>query len=364
VVARKEALAGLIGEATCVAIAGTHGKTTTTVMTTEALGGAGFEPTGLAGGRVPGWGGNAKLASDQLFVVEADEYDRAFLNLIPTVAVINNVEPDHLECYGSVEVMEAAYVQFAKPATRVIIGNDGPGADRVARAIDSGRVWRFGPGASEAAIESIELGAGGSSATVRFPDLEVPLVLAVPGLHNLRNATAALCAVRALGGDLAAAARSLAEFRGVGRRFERIGEQGGVVVIDDYAHHPTELKATLAAVRQAFPGRRLVAAFQPHLYSRTALHGEAMGVALAAADLVVVADVYRAREAPIAGITGALVAEAARRQGAQVRYQPNRAALGNTVAGILEPGDVLVTMGAGDITQVGREVLRHLAGQG
>jgi UDP-N-acetylmuramate--alanine ligase len=313
---------------------------------------------------VRGWGGNAKLASDQLFVVEADEYDRAFLNLIPTVAVINNVEPDHLECYGSVEVMEAAYVQFAKPATRVIIGNDGPGADRVARAIDSGRVWRFGPGASEAAIESIELGAGGSSATVRFPDLEVPLVLAVPGLHNLRNATAALCAVRALGGDLAAAARSLAEFRGVGRRFERIGEQGGVVVIDDYAHHPTELKATLAAVRQAFPGRRLVAAFQPHLYSRTALHGEAMGVALAAADLVVVADVYRAREAPIAGITGALVAEAARRQGAQVRYQPNRAALGNTVAGILEPGDVLVTMGAGDITQVGREVLRHLAGQG
>jgi UDP-N-acetylmuramate--alanine ligase len=362
VVPRKVALAGLIGDATNVAVAGTHGKTTTTVMTTEALIGAGFDPTGLAGGRVAAWGGNAKLASDDLFVVEADEYDQAFLTLRPTVAVINNVEPDHLECYGSVEAMEAAYVRFAAPAARVLVGNADPGADRVAAAIGRDRVWRFGPGAADLEMGAIELTPSGSAVSLRAPDgRTVALRLGVPGLHNLRNATAALGAVIALGGDPESAAAALALFRGVGRRFDRVGEAGGVVVIDDYAHHPTELVATLAGARQAFPTRRLVAAFQPHLYSRTALHAEAMGTALAGADLAVVTDVYRAREQPMPGVTGALVADAARRRGGAVRYHPDRATLGEAVLGLLTPGDVLVTMGAGDITQLGPEILGRLA---
>lgn len=365
VVPRKEALAGLIGDAICVAIAGTHGKTTTTVMATEALSGAGLEPTGLAGGRVPAWGGNAKLAGDRLFVVEADEFDQAFLSLKPTIAVINNVEADHLECYGSVPVMEAAYVRFASPAARIIIGNDGPGADRVATALPADRIWRFGPAAPDISLAGIRLEADSSRATVTLAEGDsIGLKLTMPGLHNLRNATAALAVVRALDGDVRKAARALGAFRGVGRRFERVGEETGVLVIDDYAHHPTELRATLSAARQAFPGRRLVAAFQPHLFSRTAIHGDAMGEALAGADLVFVADVYRAREQPMAGVTGALVAEAARRRGAVVIYEADRSALGDVVAGRLEPGDVLVTMGAGDITRLGPDVLARLRGEG
>ena len=362
IVPRKEALAGLIGSATCVAIAGTHGKTTTTVMATEALAAAGFDPTGLAGGRVGAWGGNARLGGTDLFVVEADEYDQAFLTLSPTIAVINNVEPDHLECYGSVEAMEAAYVTFGSRARRVLVGNDGPGADRVSVALAPGSVWRFGPGAADVVTELIRQTPGGTEARVRFPDgAAIELRLAVPGVHNLRNATAALGVVGALGGNRDQAAAALGRFLGVGRRFERLGDAGGVSIVDDYAHHPTELVATLAAARQAFPGRRLVAAFQPHLFSRTALHSEAMGAALAGADLAVVADVYPAREAPMPGITGALVAEAATRRGGRVVYQPVRADLAETVRGLLEPGDVLVTLGAGDITRVGRELLPLLA---
>ena len=358
IVSRKDALAGLIGSAACVAIAGTHGKTTTTVMTTEALVAAGLDPTGLAGGRVADWGGNARLGGTDLFVVEADEYDQAFLTLRPTIAVVNNVEPDHLECYGSVEAMEAAYVTFAARARRVLVGNDGPGADRVAARLDRGTVWRFGPGATDVAIDIRRQSAAGTEAGVRFPDgVEITLELAVPGVHNLRNATAALGVVGALGGDRERAAAALGRFTGVGRRFERVGDAGGITVIDDYAHHPTELVATLAAARQAFPGRRLVAAFQPHLFSRTALHGDAMGAALTGADVAVVTAIYPAREAPIPGITGSLVAEAATSRGVRVIYQPVRADLAETILAVLERGDVLVTLGAGDITRVGRDLV-------
>ncbi|MGE0442867.1 MAG: UDP-N-acetylmuramate--L-alanine ligase [Gemmatimonadales bacterium] len=361
IVPRKEALAGLIGTARSVAIAGTHGKTTTTVMTTEALVGAGFDPTGLAGGRVATWGGNARMGGTDLFVVEADEYDQAFLTLTPTIAVVNNVEPDHLECYGSVEAMEAAYVRFASRAERVLIGTEGGGPDRVAAGLDRGRVWRFGPAPAPLGFEEPGVSPEGTTAQVRFPDGgAIELRLAVPGIHNVRNAVAALGAVRALGGDLAGAARALAEFRGVGRRFERLGAVRGIELVDDYAHHPTELVATLAAARQAFPGRRLVAVFQPHLYSRTAMYAEAMGAALAAADLAIVADVYGAREAPVPGVDGQLVADAARRHGAAVRYQPVRADLGGTVLDSIGSGDVVLTLGAGDVTRVGRELLERL----
>jgi UDP-N-acetylmuramate--alanine ligase len=219
------------------------------------------------------------------------------------------------------------------------------------------RAWRFGIDRGDLAIHVRSLGADGSAADVVLPDGQAArLRLQVPGIHNLRNATAALGVVVALGAPVEPAVAALHDFTGVGRRFERLGETNGVTLVDDYAHHPTELVATLAAARQAFPGRRIVAVFQPHLYSRTREHAHAMGEALAAADIAVVADVYGAREAPVAGITGQLVADAAVAAGGMVVYEPSRPALAARTAELLREGDVLLTMGAGDVTQVGRDV--------
>src|SRR5213592_2463641 len=243
VVRRADALGELVsgGGASLVAVAGTHGKTTTTVMVTEALTAAGRNPTGLAGGRVAAWGGNARIGGDELFVVEADEYDKAFLSLRPTVAVVNNVEADHLECYGSMEALEDAFADFA---SRAIVGADDAGADRVALRV-SAPVWRVGHGATaDVRIRAVRLEPGGSRATISLPGGHaVELELIVPGLHNVRNAAAALAVLQALGADVQAGLRALSEFRGVGRRFERLGEAGGVTVVDDYAHHPTEVAA-------------------------------------------------------------------------------------------------------------------------
>ena len=365
VVRRADALGDLVagGKEGVVAVAGTHGKTTTTVMVTEALTAAGRNPTGLAGGRVAAWGGNARIGGEDLYVVEADEYDKAFLSLRPTIAVVNNVEADHLECYGSMEALEDAFAEFANRAGRVIVGADDAGADRVALRV-SAPVWRVGHGATaDVRIRAPRLEPGGSRATISLPGGEtVELALVVPGLHNVRNAAAALAVLHALGADVQAGARALGEFRGVGRRFERLGEAGGVMVVDDYAHHPTEVAATLAAARQAFPGRRIVAVFQPHLFSRTALHGEALGKALAAADVVVVAPIYGAREQPQAGVTHHLVVRGATRAGAATVGVRDRAGLTTHVARAVRNGDVVFTLGAGDITRVGPELLGVLNG--
>jgi UDP-N-acetylmuramate--alanine ligase len=212
-------------------------------------------------------------------------------------------------------------------------------------------------------IADVQLAPEGSRARVVMPDgPTVELRLLVPGLHNVRNAAAALAALFALGIDPRRGAGALAAFGGVGRRFERLGAAAGVDVVDDYAHHPTEVAATLAAARQAYPGRRLVAVFQPHLYSRTALHGAALGEALAAADLVVVAPIYGAREQPVRGVTAELVARGATRAGAATVAVRDRAALTARVAATVRPGDVVFTLGAGDVTRVGPELLATLAG--
>jgi len=361
VIPRKEALAALVAHGTVVGVAGTHGKTTTTVMTTAALAAAGLAPTGLAGGRVAQWGGNARLDGDTLFVVEADEYDQAFLALSPAVAVVNNVEADHLECYGSLDALEGAFATFAGRARIRLVGADDAGAARLAARLGAGTL-RFGlQPSADIRLAEVEQQAGGTRARVHLPGGgSVSLRLQVPGLHNLRNAAAAIGVVHALGGSLEAAAGALAEFGGVGRRFERLGEAGGVTLVDDYAHHPTELAATLEAARQAFPGRRLVAVFQPHLYSRTQAHGEAMGRALAAADVAVVTEIYAAREQPVAGVSGRAVADAARAAGANVTFAPERAKVGEVVRALLRPGDVLLTLGAGDITRLGPELVAWL----
>jgi UDP-N-acetylmuramate--alanine ligase len=362
VVRRADALSQAVAGGTVVAVAGTHGKTTTTVMVTEALAAAGRDPTGLAGGRVAGWGGNARVGGRELYVVEADEYDRAFLSLAPAIAVVNNVEADHLECYdGSVAVLEQAFAQFASRARRVIAGGDDAGAQRVMAAVGA-PVWRVGLGAdADVRITELALDEAGSTARIELPaGRALALRLRVPGLHNVRNAAAALAVAHELGADLDRALAALAEFTGVGRRFERVGEVRGVTVVDDYAHHPTEVQATLAAARQAFPRRRVVAVFQPHLFSRTALHGDALGRALAAADVVVVAPIYGAREQPLPGVSAALVARGAARAGATTVAVRERAALTERVAETVRAGDVVFTLGAGDITRVGPELLARL----
>ena len=361
VVRRADALGQAVAGGTVVAVAGTHGKTTTTVMITEALAAARRNPTGLAGGRVAQWAGNARIGGHDLYVVEADEYDRAFLSLAPAVAVINNVEADHLECYGSLEALEQAFAEFAGRATRVIVGADDLGALRVA-AVLKAPVWRVGlADDAEIRISAVELAPQESRAQVRLPDgAEVTLRLRVPGLHNVRNAAAALAVTHALQADRAAALTALERFGGVGRRFERLGEAGGVMIVDDYAHHPTEVRATLAAARQAFPRRRLVAVFQPHLFSRTASHGEALGQALAAADVVVVAPIYASREQPMPGVTAEIVARGAIRAGAATTAVRERANVTDRVARLVQPGDVVFTLGAGDITRVGPELIERL----
>jgi len=362
VVPRKVALAELVAGRAVLAVSGTHGKTTTTVMATEALAAAGCDPTGIAGGRVGSWNGNARVAGDAVFVVEADEYDQAFLTLHPTVAVVNNVEPDHLECYGSLAALEDAFVEFASRGELVLVGADDPGALRVAARVGAkARSFGLGP-AADIRITDVTQAPGETTARVTLPGMDPLTVrLQVPGLHNLRNAVGALSATLHLApGGVEPALAALYRFRGVGRRFERLGEFGGVEIVDDYAHHPSELVATLAAARQAFPGRRLVAVFQPHLFSRTAAHGVAMGEALAEADVVVVTEVYAAREEPIPGVSGRQVAQAAERAGGSAIFEPDRAAVGRRVLDLLLPGDVVLTLGAGDITRVGAELVQWL----
>ena len=213
-------------------------------------------------------------------------------------------------------------------------------------------------------VENVRQTRTTTHAVVKLPDRrEVALELRVPGLHNVRNGAMALAAVVALGEDPERAAAGLNQFAGVGRRFEMVGRAGDVVVVDDYAHHPSEVAATIAAARQRFPQARLVAVFQPHLYTRTQLHGDALGIVLAAADQVVVTEIYAAREDPIAGVSGSAVARAARRAGAPVEWVPDRGALADALVAIVRPGDVVLTLGAGDITHVGRELLERFGGR-
>jgi UDP-N-acetylmuramate--alanine ligase len=260
------------------------------------------------------------------------------------------------------DALEDAFVEFAGRGEVALVSADDPGALKVSRRIAT-VVRRFGTADdADIRITDVVQRADRTEACIRWRDgRSVPLRLQVPGLHNLRNAVAALGVADALGAPLDRAVAALGQFQGVGRRFERLGEFAGVAVVDDYAHHPSELTATLSAARQAFPGRRLVAVFQPHLYSRTAAHGQAMGQALAAADVVIVTEIYPAREQPIAGVSGRQVADAAGRAGADASFEPVRADVSRTVYRALKPGDVVLTLGAGDITRVAPELVRWLS---
>ncbi len=360
-VRRAEALAEIVRGATVVGISGTHGKTTTTAMLTDALTAVDARPTGIVGGRVATWGGNAKHGGDDLFVLEADEYDKSFLALYPTIAIVNNVEADHLECYGDLESLEDAFVEFANRSERAIFSADDAGARRIASRMTVPH-WTVGTADdADIGIRALTRDEHGSSCRLVFVDGTcVDIRLSVPGLHNVRNAAIAIAAVHALGKDVAGAATALEKFEGVGRRFEVVGEIGGVTVIDDYAHHPAEIRATLDAARQRYPNRRVIAVFQPHLFSRTQLFHIEFGNVLRAADVVVVTDIYPARESPIVGVTGKLVADAVG-DGQLVHWIPDRTALARRLISMVEPGDVVLLLGAGDITLTAAELTHRLA---
>ncbi|MBW3535288.1 MAG: UDP-N-acetylmuramate--L-alanine ligase [Gemmatimonadetes bacterium] len=367
VLKRADALGAWVNRGCVVGIAGTHGKTTTTAMTTEVLAAAGLDPTGLVGGTVPHWEGNLRAGGSDLFVVEADEYDRSFHTLEPDVAVVTNLEADHLDVYGDLDGVEEGFRVFlrrVRPQGRVAVCGDDAGAARLLPALPgTGYSYGLSAGVQLRAVDVSQRPSGTRARVVEEGRELGDLELGSPGLHNLRNALAAAAVGRHLGASWDQVREGLAAYRGVGRRFQRLGEVAGVALIDDYAHHPTEIQATVRATRDIYPDRRLVAVFQPHLYSRTRDFHREFGRSLAGADVLWVSDVFPAREKPLPGITGALVADAATDAGAvDVRYHEDVASMPEAVAGTLRENDVLLVMGAGSVEDVGPRVKALLTG--
>ena len=354
---RSAVLAAIAELRRCIAVAGTHGKTTTASMLALILVEAGFRPSFLIGGDVNEIGTNAVWDEGDWLVVEADESDGTFLSLRPDVAVVTNIEPDHLDHYGSFEGVRSAFDAFLRSGRHRVVGGDDPEALSWARAHGADTVGVGGSCSHR--LTDVVL----SRSSVAF-DLSANgvglgrLALPVPGLHNARNAAVAAVAALAAGVSSDDAARALARFAGVARRFEFRGDAGGVTFVDDYAHLPTEVAAALAAARDG-GWRRIVAVFQPHRYGRTAALSSEFGRVFADADVVVVTDVYGAGEAPIPGVSGKLVADAVRRADPDkpVVYAPGRTELRARVAALLADGDLCLTLGAGDLTSLPDELL-------
>ncbi len=363
VIKRAEMLAEIMRFKRGIALAGSHGKTTTTSMTGAILVAAGLDPTIVVGGRVRQMGTNARLGEGPYLVAEADEFDRSFLELRPVLAVVNNIDEEHMDTYRDMDDLREAFLKFAKSVPffgAAILGLDDQSVREI-RPHVTRRVVTFGlTPEAEVSAQDISLERHMSRFVAVFdgrPQGQVELGLA--GLHNVKNALAALAVSRELEISFVTASQALRTFSGVARRFERKGEREGVTVIDDYAHHPTEAAATISAARQAYPEKRLVVLFQPHLYTRTRDHADAFGAAFAAVDQLFVTPVYGSREAPLPGVSGNLVAEAAARQGQRcARYIENRDQISLVLAGELREGDLLVTMGAGDVYRFGEAFLK------
>ncbi|HET9690576.1 MAG TPA: UDP-N-acetylmuramate--L-alanine ligase [Acidimicrobiales bacterium] len=359
VLRRAAVLAAICAQRRTIAVAGTHGKTTTSSMLAVALDAAGLDPSYVIGGDIAGIGPGARWGSGELMVVEADESDGTFTELGYEVAVVTNLEADHLEHHGSLAGLTAAFDRFAAAATAVVVtGADDEGARGVGqRAAAAGRPVRtFAAGGAHAAAVSataVTTDRHGASFDVRVDGVAVGSVrLQVPGLHNVRNALAALAAGLAVGGPPADLLEGLAGFRGVGRRAEWRGERDGITFVDDYGHLPGEVAAMLAAARSGGWGR-VVAVFQPHRYSRTEALWRDFGPAFADADVVVVTDVYASGEAPRPGVDGSLVADAVRAaHPGPVHYVADLADLPAALEHLLQPGDLCLTLGAGDLTTV------------
>jgi UDP-N-acetylmuramate--alanine ligase len=365
VLPRAAALASVMDGRRAVAVAGTHGKTTTTSMLTVALQHCGADPSFAIGGSLNESGANAHDGTGELFVAEADESDASFLAYDPEVAIVTNVEVDHLDNYGTEEAYVAAFDAFVdKVGGFLVVCADDHGARKLGeRAAKRGVVVHTYGESRDADVRNADLdlaGPGASFEVVARGRRQGRVRLQVPGRHNTLNAAAAFTAGLGLGfrsGDLL---EGLAGFSGTRRRFELLGIADGVRVYDDYAHHPTEVAAILAAARGVAGDGRVVAVFQPHLFSRTRIFASEFGKALGAADEVIVMDIYAAREDPEPGVTGSLVASSVPLPGNRVVFEPSWSAVPELAASRANPGDVLLTIGAGDVTLIGPEVLEHL----
>lgn len=359
--------AEMLGEVTrlnyCIAVAGTHGKTTTTSMCGLVLMKGGFDPTVIVGGRLKGLGGsNARLGKGEWTVVEADEYDRSFLQLLPTIAIITNVEEDHTDIYEDMGDLINTFGEFANAIPfygYVALCLDDPGAMELLPRINKPKItYGLTPQCEVRAVDT-SYNQRSSKSTVLYNGEEVGVLeLNIPGVHNVKNALAAVAVGLKIGIPFENIADALREFTGVYRRFEVRGERNGTMVVDDYAHHPTEVKATLQATRSGWKNR-IVCVFQPHTYTRTRDFALEFGKSFGDADILVVTDVYAAREKPIEGVTGENIADAARQFGHRnVHYVPNKAELPAFLESITREGDIVLTLGAGDVWKCGADFLQ------
>jgi UDP-N-acetylmuramate--alanine ligase len=376
VIPRAEMLAELMRLRYAIAVAGSHGKTTTTSMIAFVLERAGLDPTAVIGGRVSAFGSNARLGRGKYMVAEADESDRSFLKLFPTIAVMTNIDHEHLENYGGFGDLQQAFVDFANRVpfygAVVACADDAPLAAVLPRLTRRVATYGLTSPAADVTATDIHVEPMATTATVlrrarRAGDAAAPVVLGtlrlrVPGRHNLQNALAAVAVAAELGMAFEQAAAGLQEFRGAERRFDVRGEPGGVLVVDDYGHHPTEIAAVVEAARSL--GRRMVIAFQPHRYTRTAALIEAFGPALAGADHVVLTDIYAAGEDPIPGVTlDALAAAIRRGVSAPVDVVPRLDDVVPAIVRIARPGDVVITLGAGSIGGLADQIVAALEGR-
>jgi len=387
VIPRAEMLAELMRLRFSIAVAGSHGKTTTTSMIAVVLERAGMDPTAVIGGRLSAFGSNARLGRGEYLVAEADESDRSFLLLYPTIAVVTNIDREHMESYGSFEDLQNAFVDFANKVPfygSVVACADDAAVVSILPSVNrpvvtyglEGRVRRAGRVGQEEHEEErrkgvhveasdVEIGPFGGRCVVHVSDRDRrerlgELHLAIPGRHNLQNALAAVAVADRLGIEFDKVASALADFHGAERRFERHGEAGGVLVVDDYGHHPTEIAAVLAAARATL-GRRLVVAFQPHRYTRTQQLMEAFGPALREADEIVLTDIYAASEEPIAGVTIDSLADAVRKGSGRPVHVTRQ--LDDVIPEILKlarPGDAVLTLGAGSIGSLPAQLIDAL----
>jgi UDP-N-acetylmuramate--alanine ligase len=368
VIPRAEMLAELMRMKYGVAVAGSHGKTTTTSLVATVLRLGGLDPTLVIGGKLPSLGSNARLGQGEYLVAEADESDGSFMKLSPTVAVVTNIDPEHLDHYGSLERLKQTFVDFINKVPfygLAVLCLDHPHVQAILPLVEKRHVtYGLSPLADYRAVDLSFEGLR-SKFTVEVRGKALGTVeLAMPGQHNVLNSLAVLAVSDFLGIDFASYRQALAEFSGVGRRFTVRGEAADIMVVDDYGHHPTEIRATLAGARSGFSHRRLVVAFQPHRYTRTRDLMDEFARAFNEAEIVAVCDIYAAGEDPIEGVSALKLVEAMRAQGHRgALYVPKRAEVGAVLAHRLAAGDILITLGAGDVWQVGEQILQKLRGR-
>jgi UDP-N-acetylmuramate--alanine ligase len=366
---RAEMLAEVMRLKYGIGIAGTHGKTTTTSMISLILMEGALDPTVIVGGKLSGLGGtNARLGKGEFIVVEADEFDRSFLSLTPTIAVLTTLETDHLDCYRDLEDIKGAFVQFAGRVPFygfVVLCLDEPALQDIMPLLSKKKIITYGlnPQADVQAID-IHHKDNTSTFTVIKQGKELGAVtLQIPGKHNVQNVLAAIAVGLELGIPFEKVKRGAEKFTGVYRRWEKKGEVDGITVYDDYAHHPTECKATLSGAKAGWR-RRVVCVFQPHLYSRTRDFYEEFGKAFLLSDVLIITDVYPAREEPIQGVTGELIVNAAKQYGHKdAHYLEDKKKVPAALQKIVKPNDIVITMGAGDIWKYGEEFLKLMEKQ-